>query len=60
MNEIKMALNFDDAPRPDTNMAMATLRAYADLCAAQARSIENYARAVNKLKYELDKLKGAK
>jgi hypothetical protein len=56
---IKMALNFEDSKRID-NKPLESLQEYVELCAAQARAIENYARALNILKDELDKLKGAK
>ena len=56
----EMALNFEDSKRIESNKPMESLQEYVDLCAAQTRAIENYARIVNKLKDELDKLKVAK
>jgi len=56
----EMAKNFEDSKRIESNKPMESLQEYVDLCAAQARAIENYARIVNKLKDELDKLKGLK
>ena len=56
----EMAKNFEDSKRIESNKPMESLQEYVDLCAAQARAIENYARIVNKLKDELDKLKEAK
>ena len=38
---------------------MDELKKYADLCEAQQRSIENYARVINALKDDFDKLQGA-
>ena len=38
---------------------MDELAKYIELCAAQQRSIENYARVVNALKDDFDKLQGA-
>ena len=59
-NDIKMAVDFFNSVRVPANKPMETLQAYADLCAAQARAIENYARVVNRLKDELDTLRGVK
>ena len=56
----EMAKNFEDSKRIESNKPMESLQEYVDLCAAQARAIENYARIVNKLKDELDKLKESK
>jgi hypothetical protein len=56
----EMAKNFEDSKRIESNKPMESLQEYVDLCAAQARAIENYARALNILKDELDKLKEAK
>ena len=56
----EMAKNFEDSKRIEPNKPMESLQEYVDLCAAQARAIENYARIVNKLKDELDKLKESK
>lgn len=56
----EMAKNFEDSKRIELNKPMESLQEYVDLCAAQARAIENYARIVNKLKDELDKLKELK
>lgn len=52
---IKMALNFEDSKRID-NKPLESLQAYEELCAAQRRSIENYARVVNKLKDDIDSI----
>ena len=60
MNNVKMAIDFFDSVRVPANKPLETLQAYADLCAAQTRAIENYARVVNALKDELAALKGAK
>ena len=38
---------------------MDELKKYADLCEAQQRSIDNYARVINALKDDFDKLQGA-
>lgn len=59
-DDIKMAISFFDSVHVPANKPMETLQAYADLCAAQARAIENYAKVVNQLKEELDTLRGAK
>ena len=56
----EMAKNFEDSKRIESNKPMESLQEYVDLCAAQARATENYARIVNKLKDELDKLKESK
>jgi hypothetical protein len=58
--KVKMAKNFEDSKRIESNKPMESLQEYVDLCDAQRRAIENYARIVNKLKDELDKLKGTK
>ena len=60
MDNVKMAIDFFDSVRVPANKPLESLQAYADLCASQARAIENYARVVNALKDELDALKGAK
>lgn len=59
-DDIKMAIDFFDSVHVPTNKPMDTLKVYTDLCAAQARAIENYAKVVNQLKDELDTLRGAK
>lgn len=56
----EMAKNFEDSKQIESNKPMESLQEYVDLCLAQARAIENYARIVNKLKDELDKLKESK
>lgn len=59
----EMAKNFEDSKRIESNKPMESLQEYVELfelCKAQARAIENYARIVNKLKDELDKLKELK
>lgn len=60
MDSVKMAIDFFDSVRVPANKPLESLQAYADLCTAQARAIENYARVVNALKDELDTIKGAK
>lgn len=52
---VKMALNFDDNSHKVIT-ALESLKEYSDLCNAQTRSIENYARVVNRLKDDIDSI----
>lgn len=56
----EMAKNFEDSQKIELNKPLSSLQKYVDLCDAQRRAIENYARALNILKDELDKLKESK
>jgi hypothetical protein len=52
----EMAKNFEDSKRIESNKPMESLQEYVELCKAQARAIENYARIVNKLKDDIDSI----
>lgn len=53
--QTKMALNFDDNSHKVIT-ALESMKEYSDLCNAQTRSIENYARVVNRLKDDIDNI----
>jgi hypothetical protein len=52
----EMAKNFEDSQKIELNKPMEILKEYVDLCDAQTRSIENYARVVNRLKDDIDSI----
>jgi hypothetical protein len=55
----EMALNFEDSDHKVIT-ALESMKEYSDLCDAQTRSIESYARVVNKLKDDIDSIVNVK
>lgn len=53
--QTKMALNFEDSDHKVIT-ALESMKEYSDLCDAQTRSIESYARVVNRLKDDIDSI----